>query len=82
VSGRDRMRTEDGRGTNIGERQEDGRGTDEDHTGGGERAQRGGQHNLDGLKDVQLTTLRRSMARHAKINWNRINSMHYPQGLS
>lgn len=49
----------------MGERQEDGRGTGEDHTGE-KRAQRGGQHNLDGLKDVQLTTLRRAMARHAK----------------
>ena len=43
-----------------------GEGTDEDHTGEEKSNQRGGQQNLDGLKDVQLTTLRSAMARHAK----------------
>ncbi len=43
-----------------------GEGTDEDHTGEEKSNQRGGQQNLDGLKDVQLATLRSAMARHAK----------------
>lgn len=43
-----------------------GEGTDEDHTGEEKSNQCGGQQNLDRLKDVQLTTLRTAMARHAK----------------